>query len=297
MKTPHTLTDVRDGADLFERIRNGAGSFPPSFKKVAEYIVAHTQDVAFSPAARVASAAGVSESVVVRFAAELGYGGYPAMQQAAQAYVRSRLAPAARLESVPITSASTASEILRSVFSKDIENLRATAEYVPNEAVFARVVEVLLEAQRVYIVGFRGLRHLAGLMAFLLDMASLECILITHGDADGFHVASRIRKGDALVAFAFSRYTTATRNLVELARAREARTIVVCDTVMAPAARTADCVLQTATASSSFHNSYVAAVACINAIVAAISTKARARVTRRLREVDANLPDGYFDVL
>ena len=297
LKTSGTLTYLREGADLFERIRNASGTFPPSFKKVATYVIAHTQDVAFSSAAKVAAAAGVSESVVVRFAGELAYAGYPAMQQAAQAFVRSQLlAPSAKLEAVPITSASTSPEILRSVILQDIENLRATAEYVPNEDAFGRAVDVLLEAQRVYLVGFRGLHHLAGLIAFLLDLASLETVLISHGDADGFHMASRMRRGDAVIAFAFGRYTRATKDLVELARAREVSTIVICDTVMAPAAREADCVLQTATGSSSFHNSYAAAVACINALVAAISTRARSRVSKRLREIDAILPPGYFDV-
>jgi DNA-binding MurR/RpiR family transcriptional regulator len=127
-------------------------------------------------------------------------------------------------------------------------------------------------------------------------MTGLETVAIGHADAGGFHITSRIRKGDVLLAFAFSRYTRATRQLVEHARGREATTMVICDTVMAPACSTADCVLQAATRSASFHHSYAGAVACVNALVAAISTKARTRVARRLREVAAHLPPGHFEV-
>jgi hypothetical protein len=45
-----------------------------------------------------------------------------------------------------------------------------------------------------------------------------------------------------------------------------------------------------AVTTQSFHNSYVSAVSYINAIVTAIVTKARDRVTRSLRDIDAIVP-------
>jgi DNA-binding MurR/RpiR family transcriptional regulator len=290
-------TYLRQGADLFDRIRGASDKFTPSFRKVAEYVVAHTHDVAFSPAARVAASAGVSESVVVRFAGELGYRGYPGMQEAAQAFVRSQLqGPSVRFERLTITPSSAPLDIFRSIFLQDVENLHTTVDHAANHGAFAQALEALLGARRIYICGFRGLRSLAELSAFLLDMAGCEAVLITHGDASGFQTASSIRKGDVLVAFAFSRYTHATTALVQMARRREATTIVITDSVMAPAARKADHVLQTVVTSPSFFNSYTAAVSCINALLVAFSVKARARVSRRLREVDDALPQNEFEI-
>src|SRR5712691_6552551 len=125
---PHAVVS-RQGADLFERIRSGSGHFTPSFRKVAEYVISHPHEVAFLPAAKVAAGPQVSESVVVRFAGALGYPGYPAMQQAAQAFVRSQLSPSQRFESLRITRSSTSADIFRSVFLQDIGNLRATVEH------------------------------------------------------------------------------------------------------------------------------------------------------------------------
>lgn len=298
MKAPASVTSTDGAADLFERIRHASDTFTPSFRKVAEYVLNHTQEVAFSPAARVAATAGVSESVVVRFAGELGYAGYPAMQAAAQAFVRSKLAaPSARFEALPITHASAPPEIFRSVLLQDVGNIHGTLEHAANQGAFTRIVDVLLGARRVYVLGLRGLAHLAGLAAFLLDMAGLDATAITHGDAVGFQAASHIQKGDVLVAFAFVRYTKATTAIVKMTRRRDARAIVICDSMMAPAARAADYALQAATVSSGFFNSYTAAVACLNALIVALSTKARARTSRRLREVDASLPMEDFDLL
>jgi DNA-binding MurR/RpiR family transcriptional regulator len=286
-----------EGAALSERIRERSRRFTPSFRKVAEYALDHPQEIAFLPAAQVAAHAGVSESVVVRFAGGLGYAGYPAMQRAAQAFVRSRLSPAARFESVPITKASRPEEVYRSVLLQDVGNLQSTAEHMANQAVFPGIVDALLRAGRVYVVGFRGLSYLAGLLTLLLDMTGVEATLIPHGDATGFQAIRRLKKGDALVAFAFVRYTRATAQMVELACTRGAATIVICDSVMARAARMADFALQASTVSSTFWNSYTAGVACINAIVTALSAKARTRVAKSLREIDEVLPKDQFDFL
>jgi len=260
-----------DAMVLSERIRERSRRFTPSFRKVAGYLLDHPQEIAFLPASKVAAHAGVSESVVVRFAGGLGYAGYPEMQEAAQAFVRSRLSPAARFESVAITNTSTLEDIFRSVILQDAHNLRATAEYMGNQAVFPGIVNALLRAGHVYVVGFRGLSYLAGLLTLLLDMAGIEATSIPHGDATGFQAIRRLKKGDALVAFAFVRYTKATAGMVELARTRGAATVVICDS--------------TATA------------ACINAIVTALSAKTRARVARSLRDIDDVLPKDQFDFL
>jgi len=280
---------------LFERIRGSSEGFTRSFRKVAEYVLSHAPEIAFLPAAKVAANVGVSESVVVRFASSLGYAGYPAMQAAAQAIVRSQLSPAARFETLSITATSAPADIYRSAIQQDMDNLFVTVNDVANQTSFPGIVDALSRAGHVYVVGFRGLNCLAGLLSLLLDMTGIGTTLIPHGDASGFQAVRRIRKGDALVAFAFARYTKATAQMVDLARKRDAATVVVCDSVMARAARMADFALQTATVSSSFWNSYTAAVACINAVIAALSAKTRPRVAQTLKEIDAVLPKDQFD--
>lgn len=289
------VADLTEAAGLVERIRRRAGALSASFRRVADYVLAHPYDLAFFSAARVAAEVGVSESAVVRFAIALGYAGYPQMQQAAQAYVRGLATPSSRLASTPITRLSTPQDILRAVLMQDVKNLHDTAKD-PTFHAFGAVVEALLDAQRVYVAGVRGLSHLSGLLAFLLDMCGYETVPLTHGSAADFQRARRMRRGDVFVAFAFVRYTRRAVDLVRLARDRGVRTIVITDSLTSPASREADHVLCAAVTTQSFHNSYVSAVSYINAIVTAIATKARDRVTRSLRDIDAIVPLEEFDL-
>lgn len=285
-----------EAADLVERIRLHADAFTTSFRRVADYVAAHLTDLAFYPAARVAEEVGVSESVVIRFAIALGYSGYPEMQEKAQAHVRARSAPSARFESLAITRSSTTEEIFRAVLAQDASNLTDTLAD-PTAHAFAPIIEALLGARRVYVAGFRGLRFPAGLLVFLLDWTGIEATLLTHGSATDFQLARRIGSGDVFVAFAFVRYTKRTLDLVRFAKGRGARVVVIADSVTAPAARAADLVLRAAVRTQSFHNSYVAAISIVNAIITAISLKARERVAQALKEVDAVMPDDEFDLV
>lgn len=68
--------------DVLTNIQNHIGEFSKGQKLIANYILEYYDKAAFITASKMGKIVGVSESTVVRFAAELGYDGYPAMQRA-----------------------------------------------------------------------------------------------------------------------------------------------------------------------------------------------------------------------
>ena len=85
-------------SQLSERIRSKSAVFSKGQRAIARYIQEHPDKVAFMTASRLGATVGVSESTVVRFATEIGYAGYPALQQAMQEMIRSKLTSVQRLE-------------------------------------------------------------------------------------------------------------------------------------------------------------------------------------------------------
>lgn len=67
------------------------GHFSKGQKLIGRFILENYDKAAFMTASRLGKTVSVSESTVVRFAAELGYDGYPAMQKALQEMIRSKL--------------------------------------------------------------------------------------------------------------------------------------------------------------------------------------------------------------
>lgn len=72
--------------------------FSKGQRLIAKYILENYDKAAFMTAGKLGKTVGVSESTVVRFAAELGYDGYPGMRKALQEMIRSRLTSVQRIE-------------------------------------------------------------------------------------------------------------------------------------------------------------------------------------------------------
>ena len=68
--------------DIISRINEKYGSMSKGHKAIASYIMDHYDQAAFMTAAKLGKTLGISESTVVRFAAGIGYEGYPQMQKA-----------------------------------------------------------------------------------------------------------------------------------------------------------------------------------------------------------------------
>ena len=64
--------------DVLHTIQENQAGFSKGQKRIAAYILSDYDKAAFMTASRLGCLVGVSESTVVRFAAVLGYDGYPA---------------------------------------------------------------------------------------------------------------------------------------------------------------------------------------------------------------------------
>lgn len=139
--------------DLLEQIRARLPQFSKAQKRIAHYILEHYEKAAFMTAARIGSTIGVSESTVVRFAAEVGCDGYPQLQKALQEIIRNRLTSVQRME---ITSDQIdRGNVISKVLSMDIERIKHTMEELDTQS-FDLAVQKIIHARRIYIIGVRA---------------------------------------------------------------------------------------------------------------------------------------------
>ena len=294
-RSAHPGAGSAPGADLFARLRAHRADLSPGQRRVADHLIAHAEDVAFQSAAEVASAVGVSESLVVRFAAALGYRGYPGLVQELQGRVRARASLPERLRRRPteLGADTPASDVWAAVAAQDQANLAATLEDASSSPL-EEVVGALLTARTIHVVGLRGSAHLAGLFGLLLDKAGADVRVRTSGDVTLFDQLRSLSGDDVLVAFSFARYTRRTIEALRLARGRGATTVAITDALTAPAVAEADLSLHVQVASASFQHSYAAVVSLLNALVVAWTLRAPERTLRSLEALEAVLPEGEF---
>ena len=139
--------------DLLEQIRARLPQFSKAQKRIAHYILEHYEKAAFMTAARIGSTIGVSESTVVRFAAEVGCDGYPQLQKALQEIIRNRLTSVQRMEVAGDRMGGR--DVLQTVLHADTDMIRVTLDEIDRDA-FQGAVDALMGAKRIYILGVRS---------------------------------------------------------------------------------------------------------------------------------------------
>ena len=266
--------------DIMVMLQENMTSFSKGQRRIAQYILDEYDKAAFMTAARLAEKVGVSESTVVRFAVSLGYDGYPNMQKSMQEMVLNRLTSVQRLgvASDRIGDKDLVSMVLQS----DIEKLRRTAETLDRDA-FKKVVDAIVDAQRVYILGVRSAAPLASFLGYYLRYLSDNVHIITaSGAGEMFEQIVGVNSEDAVIAFSFPRYSTTTVKGAQYCSSAGATVVGITDSALSPLAKVCDLVLLAKSDMLSLADSLVAPLSVVNALIAAVSARRAEDLSRRL---------------
>jgi DNA-binding MurR/RpiR family transcriptional regulator len=243
-----------------------------SQKRIADYILENFDKAAFMTAIRLGRFASVSESTVVRFAMELGFDGYPEMRRALQDTMRGKLTSVQRIK-VAKDRLGTG-DILKSVLTSDIEQIRQTMEETDSED-FSKAVDAIIEAKNIYILGLRSSSFLAKFMGFYFDLLFNNSRVISESpDSEVFEQIVRLSEGDLLIAISFPRYSRRTIKTMQYSRNVGAKIIAITDGLASPLTELADISLCARSDMISFLDTLVAPLSLVNALVVAVSEKA-----------------------
>ena len=270
--------------NLLTAIENQFDGFSKGQKAIAGYILEHYEKAAYMTAAKLGALVNVSESTVVRFANELGFDGYPALQTALRELVRTNLTSFQRVE--VSDSIIGDREVLDQILMSDAEKIRHTLDSIDRDA-FNAAVDSIVGARRVYIIGVRSSAMLAGFLHYNLQMAfdNLTLVQTTSGN-EMFEQIMRVGEGDVMIAISFPRYSKRIINAVEYARAQNADVVALTDSKASPIAAFANQLLIAQSDMASFVDSLVAPLSIINAMIVAVSRKKQNELTERLRVLE-----------
>ncbi len=259
--------------------------FSKGQKRIAQYILEHYDEAAFMTAFRLGETVGVSESTVVRFAAELGFEGYPELQKALQELVRSKLNSIQRIE---VTRARmTDDEVLDNILSYDMANIRKTLDELPRDT-FYEAVDAIIHARKVYIFGAGSCRSLANFAAYYLKMLLGDIHLVyTSSEMEILEEMFSIDEHDVLIGLSFPRYSSKAVKTLHFAHSRHAKVVAITDSMLSPIASYADYLLLAHSDMATIVDSLVAPLSIINALIVAVSVKTLDENRDKLSELEA----------
>ena len=276
--------------DVLHTIQASTPELSKGQKRIAAYILSDYDKAAFMTASRLGKLVGVSESTVVRFASQLGYDGYPAMQRALQEIVRSKLTSIQRIQASNDTLFSA--DVVASVLHRDMDTIRQAIEGIDRSA-FETVVDKLMSARHIYILGVRSSSFLAGYLHFYLHLIFENVTLVTTNSAgDILESILRIGPGDVLVGISFPRYSQSTVKGVRYAHDRGADVVSITDSELSPLYPLSSVALMARSDMISFVDSLVAPFSLLNALIVAAGHRKNADIAQIFDRLE-NIWDEY----
>ena len=270
--------------DVFTRINEHYAKMSKGHKAIADYISEHFDQAVFMTAAKLGETLGISESTVVRFAAGIGYDGYPKFQKALESCVQGKLNGIQKMDAK--YGRSSQSEILTSVLTADIEKIQDTIDNL-DPAAFESAVATILEAETIYIMGLRSNEPLAAFLHFYLNMIRGKVFLLnTTSVSETFEQMIHIGPKDCFIGISFPRYSMRTLKAMEFANNRSAKVITLTDSVHSPMNLYSSCNLIADSDMASIVDSLVAPLSVINALIVALCMKKQRDVAKTLEMLE-----------
>ena len=270
--------------NITERIEESFSSFSKGQKRIAGAILNNYEKTAYMTAAKLGIFCEVSESTVVRFASQIGYSGYPEMQQAIREILRTKLTSSQRI--AVANEHMEDGDILSGVLTADIEKIKYTLENT-DRGIFKEAVAALLSARRIYIFGSRSSAMLSQFLSYNLELIFDNVKRVDFSaSAEVFEKLFAIGSGDVLFVSSFPRYSKTAIDVARYAQDKHATVIALTDSAVSPLAGYADILLTAQSDMASFADSLTAPLSIINALLASVAKEREAEITARFDKLE-----------
>ena len=271
--------------NILAEIERRMPEFSKGQRSIAAYILSHYDKAVYMTASKLGAAANVSESTVVRFAFEMGFDGYPELQDALKEMIKSKLTAVQRIRVADEQLGGT--DILNKVMNADIDKIRRTMEET-SRADFEGAVDSIVSAKTIYIIGARSALVLARFMNLYFNIIFENVRLIdTTSSTEMFEQIMRIGEGDVIIGLSFPRYSKRSAKALSFASKNGAKVISITDSRSSPIAEMADYFLQARSDMASFVDSLVAPLSLINALTVAVGLRKKEELTRTFERLES----------
>jgi DNA-binding MurR/RpiR family transcriptional regulator len=181
--------------------------------------------------------------------------------------------------------------LVRAALHRDMQNLHALSNSLNAEKICA-LAKRLYEAPRILLLGGDAATALVHHLEYHLTVIGLPVLSATTAGRVS-HVVRTVGRKDLVIGISFRRGLRQTVEGLQAAKRNGAFAVAITDTFVSPLARAADECFIASVETPSFGASYVAPMALIDAIVAAIGNPKRRRIMALIKQADEEQRRGF----
>jgi DNA-binding MurR/RpiR family transcriptional regulator len=202
--------------DTISRLTENYPDLSKGQKRIVDYILNHKEDAAFIPASELASKASISESVLVRFIASLGFSGYKDMQKSLVADLKNTLTVVGKFERFK-GIVEDAESVYARVVNTEYENINKTIKNINIEDL-EKMVDRIILAEHIGIAAVRGGTSPALVLQLFLNQLTGNVHLLTPNFLDTYDRIKDWGENDLVIGFSFRNETHFINSIMDYAK-------------------------------------------------------------------------------
>jgi DNA-binding MurR/RpiR family transcriptional regulator len=237
-------------------------AFSPKLLKLAKFITANYQEIAFLGAVSLASQAGVSEATVSRLAHACGYSGYAELQSDIQGEVKAKLSLRRHVPEAGQRS------LLAEIASMEKNIIDGTVSGISDE-LFDDTVSRLYEATRLIVVGSHCTYMLADYAVYFFRAFRSEVEFVSFQGNHSLSLTKKTGPDTVVLAYSFPRYPKMVQELLADFHRADHYIIGVTDSPLSPLSEFTKHLLVVPTTYASFIDPFAGVMVLTHALLMA----------------------------
>jgi DNA-binding MurR/RpiR family transcriptional regulator len=229
-------------ADLRATISARHDQLSKRLRQIAEFSLAHPNDMALETVSAIAERADVQPSSLIRFAKAFGYDGFSTMQRIFRARLTERqpsyserIKALKKQSDTPVSAINTLDRFTEAA-THALQHLREETR----PELLERAVELLTQSERISVIGQRRAFPVASYLTYSLSHLGRRVSLIDSVGGMAYEQAQNLSPDDLLLAISFQTYAPDTLAIATQARKQGSKIIAITDGPLSPFAALAD---------------------------------------------------------
>jgi len=267
--------------NIFKYFENNFKYFTATQKRFVRYILSNKYEAPFLPAYEIAKEINANSSTLIRFAKSIGYKGYPELQRDFGKLIIDEIRYSGQLEKAKHFKEPKEKNIVRVSLNKAYRNIAELLDNIDEESINL-FSEAICSSRKKIIVANRSSYSVGHFLYFELKKIIPDVLFLSDYDHGYYDIFEDLNQEDLIIVISVSRYTKITIDFAQYAAQRKLKIVSITDSRISPLFSLSSVCLFAPTQSATFHNSNVATMALIEAIIAEVFYKKRKTAIQRL---------------
>lgn len=260
--------------------------------KTADYIKKNYKKVSYMNLSEFSEKLKLEPSVIEGYLKIVGFNDYEDFRKALRKTITVELKTTDRFQ-ISMEVNPKINNIFNQVINKEIQNLNNMMKMF-DENTFSRIIEEVLNAPEVIVVGTRASATIAIYAEFILNRIGKRAKKIISGGTENFDTLATVDRNALVIAFGFARYPKETVKILNFFKRRNFKIISITDNSSSPLAPFSDIVFAAPCESISFTDFFGVPICLVNTIAISIGQLDEETTLKHLNEFEDIAKDMGF---